>query len=368
MNKMVCIAGLVSVFVFINSPASAITGRKHVLLSAPHEIVFFHISDTHIISAANYKNESSCRPSGACRDGRTDCKNVEKYDPAWIDANFGQSIVPTLALESFVEFANAESDAGNLDFVVIGGDLISNGMFCDADADASYQKFSEIMSRLDVPWYAINGDKHDTRGDDECFRMYEKYVGESSWHFVKRNNLFIGVAELHSGQFDVGHLQYLLDIYSDRDMKAFIFTHSAASCYDGLFGGNFRCNYDGELGPLIQGYADRYKAIIMMAGHNHANIYDGIDEADGIYHFTTTATMNYPAEARMVRISGDVINISMSGSFNGEIDDLSLGIIEDVGMFDPMTMYGDYEDRNKVIDLRTDGSLSRFGPVSLPSR
>ncbi len=366
MNKMVCIAGLVLV---LNSPVGAITGRKHVLLSAPHEIVFFHIADTHIISAANYKNESDCHPSSGCRDGRTDCKNVEQYDLAWIDANSGQSIVPTLALESFVEFANAESDVGNLDFVVIGGDLISNGMFCDADTEASYQKFSEIMSRLDVPWYAINGTAHDTPGAaDECFRMYEEYVGESSWHFVRGKNLFIGVAELNLRQFDVDHLQYLLDIYSDRDMKVFIFTHSAASCYDGLFGGNFRCNYYRDFGSLIRDYADRYKAIIMMAGHNHANIYDGIDEADGIYHFTTTATMNYPAEARRIRISGDVIDISMSGSFNGEIDDLSLGIIEDVGMFDPMTMYGDYEDRNKVIDLRTDGSLSRFGPVSLPSR
>ncbi len=309
-------------------------------------------ADTHIVWAAQPQDGTDCAPSAGCRDGRTDCKNIiDMYADItlWLDPVSNQSNAPIFALQEFIDYANAEQP----DFVVITGDLISNGMGCDADTEASYQKFNEIISTLDVPWYAINGHQHDTRGNQTCFAWYDQYVGPHmrDWSFTVRDNVFIGISEVSNGSFNITFLNDLLDTYGDQGYKAFIFTHSAIACYDEWFGNNLRCAYNPELGTVVRRHTAEYRAVVMMSGHNHANIYDCSDQVHGLFHFTTTSTMNYPAEARIVEVEEDTIRITMSPSFSSEIDNLSLNIIEGVGLLDHRTMYGDERDRNIEIDL-----------------
>jgi len=65
-----------------------------------------------------------------------------------------------------------------------------------------------------------------------------------------------------------------------------------------------------------------------------------------------TSTMNYPAEARVIKVERNTVNIYMSRSFSSDIDDLSMNIILGINLLDPSTMYGNQNDRNMYIDLR----------------
>lgn len=321
---------------------------KHTRIIRTPEITFLHTSDTHIIwSDPNSDVDTNCVPSGRSKDGRTDCYNVvELYDPGtWIDPNSGQSSSPTIVLEDFIDYANA----AQVDFVVITGDLISNGYRCDDNTYSSYMKFSEIMDGLTVPWYAVNGVAHDgsTMGGVNCFGVYGEFVGEASWNFTIGNNLFIGLKEVVGGENDIGYLQDILDVYSD-DFTVFIFTHTAVECYDEWHGRNYRCG-NVSLGEAVRTYSDNFRKIIVMSGHNHANIYDGIDADLGVHHFTTTALMNFPTQVRKVSIRDNGIYFSMSSSISSEVDNLSYDIIQGIGQKDPRTMYGNVDDRYQSI-------------------
>jgi len=93
---------------------------------------------------------------------------------------------------------------------------------------------------------------------------------------------------------------------------------------------------------------------VVMSGHNHANIYDGSDANMNLHHFTTSAVMNYPTQARIVRISNQDISVSMSRSVSPDIDQLSLNLIQGAGVKDPRTFLGSEKDRTVLIPRRGD--------------
>lgn len=316
--------------------------------SAPKPITFFHISDTHILWAEQQQVNEDCSPSGGGRDGRTDCKNViALYDDIsqWLDPISNQSNAPIKALEDMVDYINEQ----NPDFVVITGDLISNGLGCDQDTQASYQKFNEIINNLNVPWYATNGEAHDGTYATECYEMYTQYVQtELNWTFTMNNSLFVGIED------NMNAMEYLNDVlneYAYQGYKAFVFTHKAAKCYDQWYGGQYRCQNFSGFGELLQNYASQYETIIVLSGHNHANIYDDSDAQNNLHHITTSATMNYPTQARVIQITNDLVNITMTPSISPNIDELSLNLVEGIGVRDARMFFGDETDRTIYVTM-----------------
>jgi len=315
---------------------------------------FLQITDPHII-------EGGTAFPHLPTDGRTDpygylvnyVNECSTGSCTWIDPIEDVSVAPTIAFQDVVNYALDF----NYDFAIITGDLISNGL-CDENTLDSFVTFKGIadgLGTLGDDYYVIGANVHDSLTNPDCLLLYENIFGEDmiNWYFTKGDNLFVGLSEVNTGgegsRYDDDFLINVLDTYQNQNMKLFLFTHIGHHCYDEHFGGNVRCPTDEIDAILHNDYKDKYKVIIVISGHNHANIYE---EYNGIHYFTTTATMNYPAEFRIFDVGPDYVDVSMSGTANEDVDGISLEImLECANPGNPLTYYGEGTDREIFIDL-----------------
>jgi 3',5'-cyclic AMP phosphodiesterase CpdA len=314
------------------------------------EIRLIQIADTHIIAGG------SCFP--AYQDGRTDCKsmleNLEDYE-MWVDPITGEPIAPTIALTDSISYINEL----NPNFVIFTGDLISNGD-CQKDSEKSYDLFGEIIQNINTDCYVVGAKVHDSIINPMCRDLYEKTFGRDTlnWYFVMGDNLFVGLSETKyppgSDKFDLDYFINILSRYQNMNLKLFLFIHTPLRCYDETWGDQYRCQ-DDVIRNLLNDYKEKYRIIIVLAGHNHANIYDQSDVVNNIHHISTTALMNYPTEFRIIDITPDIIEIYMSQSVNEEINSISLELLGCCSIHDPLTYYGNSSDRNIYIDLSAQG-------------
>jgi len=327
-------------------------------------IKFLQFTDTHIITGG------TCDPMYV-GDGRTDCTEcmagnvlVDHVNECssgtcqWIDPATGHSVAPTIALQNAIQ----EAQNINYDFAVFTGDNVANQ---DCNEDNSYSSFKALADNLGTigsEYYVIGANWHDGIHQTECRTLYENVFGSNmvNWNFVDvdTGSIFVGLSEIEgtgggNNKYDEIYLTSVLNTYSNSDTKLFLFIHTGLRCNDNIYGGDFRCMVGDEpdvIDSLLHSYKDDYKSIVVISGHNHANIYE---EYNGIHYFTTTSTMNYPTEFRIFEVGEDYINVTMSGSVNPAIDDISLEIISGALLpMDLLTLAGEGTDREIYIDLR----------------
>ncbi|GAH72026.1 unnamed protein product, partial [marine sediment metagenome] len=144
-----------------------------------------------------------------------------------------------------------------------------------------------------------------------------------------------------------------LNTYANQGYNLFLFMHEGMECYDEILDESFRCGNQPAFDSMVRSHIGEYVTISVMSGHNHANIYDSTDAANGMYHFSTTATINYPTEARIITIGENMINYEMSPSFSSEVDNLSLNILNGIGTYSNLSFYGSETDRTKSVSLQS---------------
>lgn len=101
------------------------------------------------------------------------------------------------SLEKLMEYlVEVQCEIGGVDAIIVSGDLSDNG------SSASYIHFKEIMSRLDVPLYAIPGN-HDAREPMRKALASGGYLpaeGKLNWHQKIGKLHIIGLDTLIEGQ------------------------------------------------------------------------------------------------------------------------------------------------------------------------
>lgn len=296
-------------------------------------VVFVQISDTHIVAGSQ-----RCQPYFKS-DGRVDCSDsLTTYvdeclegSCQWLDED-GSSIAPAIALTDAVFSVNTIYEN---DFTVFTGDLKSHNACADSVSLDAFVLLKEIADLLIKPYYTIGADAHDNIDDPDCLSDYQDTFGFDSvnWNFVKRDNLFVGLSETESqgSRYDLTYLDVVLSTYQNQDMKLFIFIHSTNKCFDKAEGGDYRCVEDSILDFVKDNdYPNKYRVVVFVAGHTHANMYDtGDSDTDNIHHVVTGAIMSYPTQYRIFEIRDNSISIRMSDSVNMALDSASLEIIEE---------------------------------------
>lgn len=315
----------------------------------------------------------------------------------WLTDTGGWIAVPTapnMITLAAVEKANADYDA---DYVFISGDLVAvapnSGEDCGTNHSTSINLFASMMSNLEGDYFPIGAYFHDhvTEGDEWpgelCQQNYldafanNNWGGLSmpgvqgdalNWYFVDRDNLFIGLSETENdnNRFNDTFLESILSTYANKNMKVFITLHTPWACYDeymeevtGGYQDYTRCD-PGPSGSRIEAlyssyYRNSYRVFVLLMGHTHATQWDQSDWTPGggdvdIYHTMVTSIMTYPTEFRVIKISKNTINMSMSGSVDPAVDNLSLEILanhENPAAWLPETLYGEPWERDIFIDL-----------------
>jgi len=317
-------------------------------------LTFLHFTDSHIIIAGLCGNS-------VAGDGRTDCENfltnyVSECSTGvcqWINSTSGTSLSSIIALQDAIQ----EAQNLDYDFAVFTGDNVANP---DCNQNTSFNAFKSIadgLGTVGLDYYLIGAHWHDNIDDPICKLIYESIFGSDmlNWNFVKGNNLFVGLSEISEGtsgsRYNETYLTEVLTTYQDQDKKLFLSHHIGTHCTDEYLNtssAGFRCTED-EIETILQSFKNHYKSIVVISGHNHANIYE---EYNGIHYFTTTSTMNYPTEFRIFEVGEDYINVTMSGSVNTEIDAISQEIINGAAVSVPLlTLVGEGTDREIYIDL-----------------
>jgi hypothetical protein len=331
-----------------------------------YSLKFLHLTDSHIIT------DGLCTPNFAA-DGRTDCQiNLVDYvtgcddsDCDWIcpgdggDNSMCAGIADGVSNASRKGLVNAIPVATAMfpDFSVITGDLIAPGPCNNAaniqikvDSFNLFRSIADGLGVLGTDYFVIGANVHDNV--DNC-PEYEGEFGSQNinWGFIQKDNFFVGMSEINTGSFNKFNNAYLdnfLTANANQNLKLFVFVHTAFACYDEILGTDFRCDTADSALPIIESHLSDYRSIVILSGHNHANIYE---LKNGIHHFTTTALMNAPSEFRVIDITKDTINFSMSPVISPAIDAISLEIINGVGTIDPDTIGGISFDRDVFIDL-----------------
>ena len=284
-------------------------------------VKFIHMTDTHIIDGGS--------PTSSAKDGRTDnCGTLKflglldgtlgypNHYATYCGSNpTGPSTAPEIALTDAITLANTIS---NVNFNIFTGDLVAEKLFT-ADKTSSLNTFKSLTDTLDSSQYFLGGFYHDYLIDGSKWDIYETQFSQPMNHdFVLQDSLFIILSEYNDARdYDLTFLENKLEIYKNQNKNVFIFVHEPPVA-------GFRTYDSLDFQEIVEAHKDDYTAVVVMGGHNHANQYI---VKNGIHYITTTATMNYPTEFRIIEIGENAIYMYMSDIFSPEINQVS----EDLG-------------------------------------
>ena len=240
------------------------------------------------------------------------------------------------------------------DFAIFTGDNVADEGACDGvDKVTALDLFETMADGLTpaIPYYVLFAGYHDEAYDDDCQDLFVEKWGYLNNAFTKVNgaskNLFVSLSEVNglgNGRNDMTYLANTLGDYLDQDYTLFLFVHMIP--LNSATTGFTRAVEDTEMDSALQDYKSHFREIIVIGGHNHANIYL---EENGIHYISTTALMNFPTEFRIFEIGDDKVYTRMSESMNSEIDTLSRYLYGRIQQ--PRTYYGLDEYREFIIDL-----------------
>ncbi len=195
--------------------------------------------------------------------------------------------------------AKINRDFKHVDFVLFGGDNFNNNVPGLEDA----QRFKKIVSRLQVPWYAVRGNKESTpkpKGDpldaEDFARLFfpgDLKVTGRDWRLDKGNFTVLGVdstLEQHgNGRFSPGTLAFVEKELRENPRRRFILLDHHP--YSNFWGGK----EEKDIHKYVLNNAAEVKKrlfhhpnlLLTLSGHKH------LDHVSREGHLTVIATLGF---------------------------------------------------------------------------